>query len=62
MIYVKANDDGVWAEEFEGKTFGSLLTFKQIKGLFPGGTLGKAEGINKLRIPDAHFKNMSSVI
>lgn len=62
MIILKAQKEGIWDEDFEDKTFGGLLNLEKVKGLFPSGALNKAQGINKLRIPGAHFKNISSSI
>ncbi len=62
LINLKAQKDGIWDKEFEGKTFGGLLKLEKVKRMFPQGALDKAEGINKLRIPGAHFKNISSSI
>ena len=62
IIILKARIDGVWSSEFEGRTFGALLGLPKVKQLLPSGVLNKAEAINKLRLPGAHFKDISTSI
>lgn len=62
MIYLKATELGIWKKAYGEKAFGGLLSINEIRDMFPDGALDKAEGLNKLRIPGAHFKGISSVI
>lgn len=62
MIYLKANEDNVWKEEYENKMFGTLITYPDIKGLFPKGALDQVEGLNKFRRTGAHFKRIKNVV
>lgn len=62
MIFLKADENKIWKDEFGEKTFGGLLGVEEIRELFPKGSLDQVEGLNKFRRTGAHFKRVSHVI
>lgn len=61
LIKIKAQNQEIWKEEYEQKTFGQLVSMEEVNKMLPVNMRDRIKGVANWRKPHAHFKGAKTV-